>query len=237
MTGPAFLFGMEAHVNDLAYRLKKASFTFESAQEKFDVLADAHAAALSGGEPFHRQRELEIAETSLEAATAEVDSIALSLQSAYALTEQCIRIAAQESGDRLSLVVAGGIGQLEAVLSETHEFEQLHRICTNATLYDGLNINWRQPNLERARLFDRMLRNSGHAPRFSLLDDSDALRVANAMGHFLYARLDANTVHALVDGRTTLRALGLEKAFVAQLETLEPKSIALAASTILMEQE
>ncbi|MFM0721698.1 VPA1269 family protein [Paraburkholderia strydomiana] len=237
MTGPAFLFGMEAHVNDLAYRLKKASFTFESAQEKFDVLADAHAAALSGGEPFHRQRELEIAETSLEAATAEVDSIALSLQSAYALTEQCIRIAAQESGDRLSLVVAGGIGQLEAVLSETHEFEQLHRICTNATLYDGLNINWRQPNLERARLFDRMLRNSGHAPRFSLLDDSDALRVANAMGHFLYARLDANTVHALVDGRTTLRALGLEKAFVAQLETLEPKSIALAASTILLEQE
>jgi hypothetical protein len=236
MTGPAFLFGMEAHVNDLAYRLKKASFTFESAQGKFDVLADAHAAALSGGEPFHRQRELEIAETSFEAATAEVDCIALSLQSAYALTEQCIRIAVQDNGDSVSLVVAGGVGQLEAVLSEGHEFEQLHRICTNATLYDGLNINWRQPNLERARLFDRMLRNSGHEPRFSLLDDGDALRIANAMGQFLYARLDASTVHALVDGRTTLRALGLEKAFVAQLETLEAKSITLATSSILLEQ-
>lgn len=236
MTGPAFLFGLEAHVNDLAYQLKKASYTFEKAQARFDALADAHAASLGDGEPFHRQRELEIAETAFESATAEVDAIALSLQAAYALTEQCIRIASQDKGDGLALVAAGGTGQLEAILSEGHEFEQLNRICTSATLFDGLNINWQQPNLERARLFDRMLRNSGHEPRFSLLDDEDALHVANAMGQFLYARLDANTVHALVDGRTTLRAVGLEKAFVAQLEQLEPKTLALAQSSHILEQ-
>jgi len=236
MTGPAFLFGLEAHVNDLAYRLKKASFTFEKGQGKFDALADAHAASLDEGAPFHQQRELEIAETSFEAATAEVDNVALSLQAAYALTEQCIRIAAQEKGEGLALVTVGGTGQLEAVLSEGHEFEQLNRICTNATLFDGLNINWQQPNLERARLFDRMLRNSGYEPRFSLLDDDDALQVANAMGQFLYARLDARTVHALIDGRTTLRAIGLEKAFVAQLDHLEPKTLACAQATPILEQ-
>lgn len=236
MTGPAFLFGLEAHVNDLAYRLKKSSFTFEKAQEKFDTLADAHAASLGDGAPFHRQRDLELAETSFESATAEVDNIALSLQAAYALTEQCIRIATQEKGEGLALVAVGGTGQLEAVLSEGHEFEQLNRICVNATLFDGLNINWQQPNLERARLFDRMLRNSGHEPRFSLLDDGDALQVANAMGQFLYARLDANTVHALVDGRTTLRAVGLDKAFVAQLDHLEPKTLAFAMTTPILEQ-
>ena len=130
----------------------------------------------------------------------------------------------------------GGTGQLEAVLSEGLEFEQLNRICTNATLFDGLNINWQQPNLERARLFDRMLRNSGHEPRFSLLDDDDLLQVANAMGQFLYARLDARTVHALIDGRTTLRAIGLEKAFVAQLDHLEPKTLAYAQATPILEQ-
>lgn len=236
MTGPAFLFGLEAHVNDLAYQLKKASFTFEKAQERFDALADAHAESLSGGAPFHKQRELEIAETSFESATAEVDNIALSLQAAYALTEQCIRIASQEKSGGLALVAVGGTGQLEAVLSEGHEFEQLNRICVNATLFDGLNINWQQPNLERARLFDRMLRNSGHEPRFSLLDDEDALQVANAMGQFLYARLDANTVHALVDGRTTLRAVGLEKAFVAQLDHIKPKTLAYAVATPILEQ-
>jgi len=233
MTGPAFLFGLEAHVNDLAYRLKKTSFSFEKAQEKFDTLADAHAEAVSNGEPFHRQRELEIAETAFESSVADVDDIALRLQAAYCLTEQCIQIAASEKGDGLTLVAVGGTGQIEAVLMEGHEFEQLNRICVNATFYDGLNINWQQPNLERARLFDRMLRNSGHEPRFSLLDDEDALHVANAMGQFLYARLDANTVHALVDGRTTLRAVGLDKAFVAQLNDLEPKTLTLAQVTAL----
>jgi hypothetical protein len=226
MTAPAFLFGLEAHVNDLAYRLKKASFGFEKAQEKFDALADAYAAALDDGEPYHRHRELEIAESAFESAMAGVDNIALSLQAAYALTEQCIRISAQDGGNGLSLVAVGGTGQLEAVLSEGHEFEQLNRICVNATLYDGLNINWQQPNLERARLFDRMLHNSGHESRFFLLSDEDALHVANAMGEFLYARLGANTVHALVDGRTTLSAVGLDEAFVSQLDSLNPRTLA-----------
>ncbi|MGN8139074.1 gamma-mobile-trio integrase GmtZ [Paraburkholderia sp. 22099] len=225
MTGPAFLFGLEAHVNDLAYRLKKASFTFEKAQVNFDTLVDVHAAALGEKRPFHQQRDLELAETAFESATAEVDGIALSLQSAYALTEQCLHIASKYLGDGLSLVAAGGTGQLEAVLSESHEFDQLNRICTSATLFDGLHINWQRPNLERARLFDRMLRNSGHEPRLSLLDDEATLHVANAMARFLYARLDPSTVHALIDGRTTLRALGLDKAFMGELERLEPKTL------------
>ncbi|MFU0418048.1 integrase, partial [Acinetobacter baumannii] len=139
ITGPAFLFGLEAHVNDLSYRLKKASYAFEKAQERFDALADAHAASLGQGMPFHRQRDLEIAETAFESSTAEVDGIALSLQAAYALTEQCIRIAGKTKGDGLALVAAGGTGQVEAVLSEGHEFEQLNRICMSATLFDGLN--------------------------------------------------------------------------------------------------
>lgn len=236
LTGPAFLFGLEAHVGDLAYRLKNASCTFEKAQDRFDALSDAYAAALDAGEPFHRRRELEIAETAFEAATAEVDGIALSLQAAYALTEQCIRINnLAADGNGVALVAVGGVGQVEAVLSECHAFEQLHRVCVGATFYDGLSIDWRRPNLERARLFDRMLRASGHEARFSLLDDDDALRVANAMGQFLYARLDKDAVHALVDGRTTLRALGLEKPFLAQLATLTPRSVGASPSTRLLE--
>lgn len=194
------------------------------------------AAALENSTPFSQQRELEIAETALESATAEVDAIALSLQSAYALTEQSIHInnLGVNRPDGLSLVAVGGTGELEAALTETHEFEQLHRICASATMFDGLKINWQQPNLERARLFDRMLRASGHEPHFSLLNDDDALCAANAMGQFLYARLAPKTVHDLIDGRTTLRALGMEKAFAAQLQSVAPKSLP-ARRTILIE--
>ena len=229
VSGPAFLFGLEAHVVDLSYRLRKASVSFEKAQLRFDELSELFAEALENATPFSRQRDLEIAETALESATAQVDAIALSLQSAYALTEQSIHInnleATMSGGSGLSLVAVGGTGELEAVLTETHEFEQLHRICASATLFDGLKINWQQPNLERARLFDRMLRACGHEPRFSLLDDEDALGAANAMGQFLYARLGPRTVHDLIDGRTTLRALGLDKAFAAQLQSVAPTSL------------
>lgn len=235
MTGPTFLFGLEAHVNDLSYRLKKSSFAFEKSQAKFDTLSDQYATALETAQPFSKQRDLEIAETSFEAATAEVDSIALSLQAAYALTEQCIRISKThtETESSFSLVAVGGVGEVEAVLSESHEFEHLHRLCQSATFFDGLKINWQQPNLERARLFDRMLRNSGHEPRITLLDDEIALQIANSMGNFLYARLDANAVHALIDGRTTLRAVGLEKAFVSQLNQLQPKQLTATSHNIL----
>jgi len=237
MTGPAFLPGLEAHVNDLAYRLKNSSMVFEESQKKFDDLSDAQAMSLSGGAPFHKQRELEVAETSFESALAETDNVAHSLQAAYCLTEQCIEIATHTKGDGVSLVAAGGIGQIEAVLSETHEFEQLNRICTNATFFDGLNINWKQPNLERARMFDRMLRNSGIEPRFSLLSDEDALHACNAMGEFLYARMDSKSVHALIDGRTTLRAAGIEKPFIEKLEAVQPKSIVFSKNITILEQE
>lgn len=234
LSGPAFLFGLEAHVGDLAYRLRKASYAFEKAQDRFDALSDAYAAALEAGEPFHRQRELQIAETAFEAATAGVDAIALSLQAAYALTEQCIRINNRGHGG-VVLVAVGGVEQVEAVLSECHEFEQLHRVCVGATFFDGLDIDWQRPNLERARLFDRVLRAAGHEARFSLLDDDGALKTANAMGQFLYARLDKDTVHALVDGRTTLRAIGMEGPFLSRLETLAPKTLAGAPSARLLE--
>jgi hypothetical protein len=238
ISGPAFLFGLEAHVIDLSYRLRKTSAVFEKAQVRFDTLSDQYADALDRGAPFSQVRELEIAETAFESTTAEVDAIALSLQAAYALTEQSIRInnmGLTQMGAGLALVAVGGTSELEAVLTESHEFEQLHRICTSATLFDGLRINWQQPNLERARLFDRMLRASGHEPHFSLLDDEDALGVANEMGKFLYARLGPKTVHDLIDGRTTLRALGMEKAFAAQLlESLAPRSLP-SQRTILIE--
>lgn len=236
MTGPAFLPGLEAHVNDLAYRLKNSSKVFEDAQKRFDVLSDCQAASLSEGVPFHKQRDLEISETSFESALAEVDRIALSLQAAYCLTEQCIEIASETKGDGVALVAVGGVGQIEAVLSEAHEFDQLTRICTGATFFDGLNINWKQPNLERARLFDRMLRNSGIEPRFSMLSDEDALHVCNAMGNFLYARLGAKSVHDLIDCNTTLKAAGIEKAFIDKLEAIKPKGIQFSKNLAILEQ-
>lgn len=229
ITGPAFLFGLEAHVNELFYRLRKTSETFEESQNKFDTLVDEQAEALGSGSLFTKQREVEVAETAFEASIAAVDSLALSVQAGYRLTEQCLYLAKKRRKGEVTLVAAGGIEEIEAVLSDGHEFDQLNRVCTAATIYDGLNIDWIKPNLERARLFDRMLRNSGLEARFYILDDKTALHAANAMGDFLYSRLPADTVHALIDGKTTLKAIGLDKSFIRELKKMEPKKVAGAS--------
>lgn len=225
LTGPAFLFGLEAHVNNLIYRLKEVSFEYETTQSKFDILTDIYAEALSQKKPFHQQRELEKIETMMEALTLEVDEIALSIQSAYVLTEQCIYLINKTGGKEFSLVSAGKLNNLEAVFSEEHDFFQLNYICTKAIIYENLNIKWKFPNLERARMFDRMLRNSGIEPKFSLLNDVDLLLIANAMSQFLYTKFGANNVHDLIDGRTTLKALGIDQTFLEKFNEIKPKNL------------
>ena len=135
----------------------------------------------------------------------------------------CIRD--RTCGNEFSLVSVGKIDNLQAVFSEEHEFYQLNYICTKATIYESLNIEWKLPNFERARMFDRMLRNSGLESQFSLLNDVDSLFIANAMSEFLYTRLGANCVHDLVDGRTTLRALGMDQKFLEKLNEIKPKQL------------
>lgn len=225
LTGPAFLFGLEAYINGLSYTLKQASFKYEATQDKFDNLTDAYAQALDQKKPFYQQRELEKLESILEAATYEIDNLALSLQSAYVLLEQCIHIVNKTCGNEFSLVSVGKIDNLQAIFSEEHEFYQLNYICTKATVYESLNIEWKLPNFERARMFDRMLRNSGLDTQFSLLNDVDSLFIANAMSEFLYTRLGANGVHDLIDGRSTLRALGLDQKFLEKLNEIKPKKL------------
>ncbi len=205
--------------------MKQASFKYEATQNKFDNLTDAYAEALDQKIPFIQQRELEKLESILEAVTYEIDDLALSLQSAYVLLEQCIYIVNNTCGKEFSLVSVGKIDNLQAVFSEEHEFYQLNYICTNAIIYESLNIEWKLPNFERARMFDRMLRNSGLQPQFSLLNDVDSLLIANAMSEFLYTRLGANCVHDLVDGRTTLRALGMDQKFLEKLNEIKPQKL------------
>lgn len=76
--------------------------------------------------------------------------------------------------------------------------------------------------MERARLFDRMLRKSGIDPVLCLLSDEESLAIGNEMAKFLYARAGRRSTHDLIDGRTTLQALGLDKSFNENLQAMVP---------------
>lgn len=218
VTGPAFLVGLEAHVNDLAYRLKNASEGYGEAQSKFESLSMERDMALDEAIPFTKTRDLQNAEAAYEKTMAEVDAIALSFQAACDLAQQSAQIANKgslKSGEEAgtSLMVAGG-GTIEAVFEETHGFEQLHKLCHGATFFESLKIDTGRANLERLRLFDRMLARSGISPTFCLIEnEAAARRIANEMGKFLLSRLGKKELADLMDGKSTLRSIGLEKDF------------------------
>lgn len=227
VTGPAFLIGLEAHFNDLAYRARGAALAYQEAQEAFDTLLDQRSLATETGVPFEFGRQLRKAESGAEIATMRTDELAMRMHATYRLVEQCIKIASAPAPDeKFSLVLApGGVDTLCAALTETHELEQLQKVCESAVLFEDLQIDSTRPNLERMRFFDRMLSDAGLKPAFSLIrDDAVAQRVANEMGRVLYASYTSRQVADLADGRVTLSELGFDK-FPHELKIERPKNV------------
>lgn len=232
ISGPAFLVGLQAHFNALSYRAKLNAEKYQRAQARLDELTNLRAIALEENKAFDKSRELQIAEPALERATAEANDTVLSMHAVYRLIEQCLAIAEEkkdQSPSSLSLVVdRNGGGTIKAMLEETHSFEQLHRICETAEFFESLPVDSRLPNLERMRCYDKMLAEAGLPSEFCFInDDRAALRVANEMGRFLYARLKKSEVGDLVDGRITLAALGFKSEFLSEFHRV--KTIALAS--------
>lgn len=220
ISGPAFLVGLEAHFNDLSYRLKGKSKSYQEAQEEFDRMDSERADALDAGEPFSKLREMRVAESALERSTAEADELALGLQASWRLIEQSLEIAKTVGADgSCSLVVQGGADSLQAVLEEAPEIEQLQRICESSRLFRGLQVDSEKANLSRMRMFDKMLAKNGLSPVFSIIDDDEKARLAaDQMGKFLFSRLSRGEVGDLFEGRATLRALGIAGQTISAME-------------------
>lgn len=225
VTGPAFLPGMVAHVNDLSYRAKHKSGRYQAAQDKFETISMEQARAIEQGDIFPSQK-VQAAEAARELARGEIDEVALSFQAAYRLVEQSLDILNKQPADqqsKFSLVVPSGFGErIEAHLEETTEFEQLQRVCESAAMFERLQIDSLQPNLERMRLFDKMLANNELPPFFCSIDDDElALRIGNEVGRFFQARISKSDLGLLMRGKTTLLALGVKEALPKALRDAE----------------
>ena len=223
ITGPAFLGGLEARFNDLVFQTQEASRTYESAQSRYEETADLAEKDKEVGTSAIDQRRLSGDLAAYERAAARVDGCLLSLHATYRLIEQCLEIANKEDGPSesgFSLVVAKeGAVKIEAMLEEAGEFAQLNRVCEGAELYEGLEASGQLANARRMRSFDRLLRESGCSPVFSLIENEElALKVANEMASFLSAHHKPRDVEAALSGRLSLQSLGFEKSFPEAIE-------------------
>lgn len=127
LSGPGFLLGLQAFINERLYITKKESFEYEEAQKEFDSLSDSYQMALDAGEPFANRRAMERSDARFTRATEEIDEALLAVHDAFNLIKQCKAIlTSKQVGHGPALVAVGGVEQLESILEEAHEFEQLH---------------------------------------------------------------------------------------------------------------
>jgi len=241
ITGPVFLSGLQAHFDAVGFRLREASARYQAAKTKFEALEADYKMARERGEavPQARVHELEVASGLLDQQTKMVDELALTWSAAYRLIQQCLAILRRGSiaqGNSYALIAVGGTDTLEAVLEETTEFELADRVCQTAVFYEGIDAT--VPNLKRMRAFDAMLRRNGYNPVFVEMTEADALAVGNQMAAFLYTRRGRENTNALLEGRETLRRLGIEADFMRALDAISPIPIGTRnAHSLLLDQQ
>lgn len=220
ITGPAFLGGLEAHFNDLAYKAQSASRDYEKAQRHYEETLDLDARAAESGAAGLDPRRLSVAQSTYEKAAAKIDALLLSMHAAYRLVGQCVEIANREidaGGEGFALLVPGsGAEKLQAILQETTAFEQLNRICESAQIYQGLQMDVQLASVQRMRCFDRMLSDHGLDPVFCLIENDDiASAVANEMARFITAGLAGRPESRAKKGSSSLVSLGFKTSFPA----------------------
>ncbi len=226
VSGPPFLFGLQAHFDNVSFRLREASSRYQAAKSRFEDLEARAKVARDAREPFPREslNALTAASGHYEQATQDVDALALSFHATYTLVQQClhiVRTSPQEpngEGQRFSLVALGGMSTMEAVLEEGTEFELADRICQSAVFFEGVDATL--PNLRRLRAFDAMLAKNDLDPVFVDMTERDGLAIGNQMAAFLYTRLGRPDANALMSGRETLRRLRFEQEFLDKLESV-----------------
>jgi hypothetical protein len=241
VTGVKFIEGLAAYITEKSYLLKEESREYEEIQKNFDELQYSISRMLELGEPVpeFQRRERDNAERRYEDILIKTDEAARNFSAAFALhsqVEALLKLRSEAQSDGYALVAVGGWEQLESELRDVHEFQLLDRICRQAEVYDGLQIDWSKANLQRLRYYNRILVDSGYEPVFDLiLGERECLQIGNELGRFLYDKIGEDGVEALMERKTTLRALGLNKEFEEKLSSLTPVKVSFQSASSLLE--
>lgn len=216
ITGPPFLIGLQAHFNSIGLRYQIASRKYTEAERTyFEMNAERRSCELSG-QVFLKTKKWQIASATYEQYLRELDDVIFTWNAARRLIEDSEAILRSDrttdSDSKFALVVNGPLSQLEFVLEVDEmgerDFELLDQICQSAVWFESIDAG--VANLKRMRRFDAFLQRNGESAVFCEMDEDDALRAGNQLAKFMYSQFPREDVNALMSGRKTLAAMGID---------------------------
>lgn len=216
VTGPMFLFGQLVKTNVLLYHLSEKAKHLVKLEDELTDLQDV----LQPG-PNNRHRIHEV-RSSIEVINQEIENLLATWVKRY---EYAVASAALLNHDNAKdseaphALIVNDPESIEVALREAHEFELLEFVNNTCEVFQG--IDSLSAKLKKAKLLDMLLdRNNMESFLFKLPDEL-ALKVGNKLTRFLYDNLNQQAVHDLMDGKQTLRELGLDHSFTEQLKAIQ----------------
>jgi hypothetical protein len=209
LTGPAFLPGLQAHVNFISYKIAECSERYTKLEQQVCTYEDERLDCEERGEMFTKNKEFETINRHYEAEAKKANKLLLDLQAGVRLMDRCIAIANSATGDGMTVVASGGISDVGYAFAEsTSEMYQLEVICENAVIYPEIDAG--KATLSRSQVLDAMLQANGRPPVFFRMSAEQQLLVGNALMKMIQARTDSlKDAVEFAEGKRLLADLGL----------------------------
>ncbi|OLU30647.1 hypothetical protein BVH06_15570 [Pseudomonas sp. PA27(2017)] len=215
LTGPGFLLGQVASVNNLAYGIRKKglelaklnddrlTYEDEGNQRKARELRDR-------ADLLNRELAIDIEEWVARYQYAEQSLV---------LLDEYVESVEQRTGKgkQVALLSSSSAAELKVTLEESHEFALLDQITQMAEFVTGFPN--REAELEKHSILSRMLVSNGMDPFLLRLNEAQAREASNLMSALLLQQVESQHLNDVLSGNKKLSAYPNLMAVIGALES------------------
>ncbi|SFE62128.1 Phage-integrase repeat unit [Marinobacter sp. DSM 26671] len=208
ITGPAFLGGLSAIVNEIILEINVIRKEYHELEEQRQAFDDERYDAESAGKMFGNERKLKKVTAAYEEKARKLDMLACDLQHLYRLITQSTELLNKTETDKQQLIVSENYVEMDMHLDEQQsDFRLLAEVCANAEIYESASASRAQPLL--TQMLDKLADTNGIAPAMFRLTDDQQLRAANQVVQLLMKQTgnDWHLADSLVNGQISLEDL------------------------------
>jgi hypothetical protein len=208
ITGPAFLGGLSAIVNEIILEINVIRKEYHELEEQRQALDDERYDAESAGKIFENERKLKKVTAAYEEKAKKLDMLACDLQHLYRLITQSTELLSKTETDKHQLIVSENYVEMGMHLDEQQsDFRLLAEVCANAEIYESASASRAQPLL--SQMLDKLADTNGIAPAMFRLTEDQQLRAANQVVQLLMKETgnDWHLADRLVNGQISFEDL------------------------------
>lgn len=187
LSGPAFLPGLQAHINTLFEKANRQSDRYNRLEEQINEIEDRRFDCESANRPFTETKELERLSQRHDAEAETLGKLVNDIQATGYIIARSLDIANKKENEGVQLVAVGDMSDLQWGIEETEsELHQFEVVCENAVIYPETDAGY--ATIRRSQILDGMLRYNGMEPVFMGLTPDQQLLAGNAVMELIKAR-------------------------------------------------